>query len=94
MIDCDAIGLVNKSLAYCFKEARLAIEDLELNKHVGQVSTIMRAVRSKDGDLLSRFDKNDESEAQVVNTSLKNLLVKNDGIAANKGRVKGQLPLE
>ena len=30
--------------------------DLEHNKFVGQVSTLMRCLTSKDGDLLSQFD--------------------------------------
>ena len=43
-----------------FKECRLSTtsgSDLEHNKFVGQVSTIMRCLTNKDSDLLSQFDK-------------------------------------
>ena len=35
--------------------------DLEDNKYVGQVSTFMRLLTSKENDLSSYFDKNGES---------------------------------
>ena len=54
----------------------------------------MRALTSKNGDLLSHFDKNDESEDQIVNTSPHHRLINNHDVAANKGKIKGQLPLE
>ena len=37
----------------------------------------MRALTSRDGDLLSRFDKNNESEDKNRNTSLKHLPINN-----------------
>ena len=52
----DPVRLVNNGFAYCFKEARLTTSisgDIEINKLCGQVSTIMRAISNKDGDLLS-----------------------------------------
>ena len=61
--------------------------DIEHNKYVGQVSTFMRALTSKDGDILSHFDKIDESQAQIHNTSLEHLLINND-VAANKGKIE------
>ena len=48
--------LINKALAFCFKEAKLATtggSDLKHNKYVGQDSTIMRLLTSEDGDLSS-----------------------------------------
>ena len=48
------IRLVNKAFAFCFKEARLSTTgglDLEHHKNVGQTSTIMRYLTSKDEDL-------------------------------------------
>ena len=54
----------------------------------------MRALTSKDWDLLSHFAKADESEADIENTSPKRLLLNNHDIAANEGKTKGQLPLE
>ena len=52
--NASKIRLTNNALAYCFKEARLSTtggSDLEHNKYVGQVSTIMRLLTSKDSDL-------------------------------------------
>ena len=82
---------------YCFKEARLNTtggSDLENNKFVGQISTIMRASTSEDGDSLSHFDKIDESEAEIENTSLHHHLINNHDLAVNKRKIKGYLPLE
>ena len=59
----DPVRLVNKRFAFCFKEARLGTNigsDIEINKFCGQISTIMRAISNKDGDLLSQFDKVNE----------------------------------
>ena len=53
----------------------------------------MRALTSKDGDL-SHFVKIDESKNQIKSTSLKHLLINNHDVAANKGNIKGQFPLE
>ena len=53
--DDDPVRLVNNGFPYCFKEARLTIsigDDIEINKFCGQVSTILRAISNKDGDLL------------------------------------------
>ena len=55
----DPIRLVNNAFAFCFKEARLSTTiggDIEINKFCGPVSTIMRLISNKDGDLLSQFD--------------------------------------
>ena len=68
LVDGDVIRLVNKAFAYSFKEARLSTTEgshKEHNKYCGQVSTIMRALTSKDGDSLSHFDKIEESQAQI-----------------------------
>ena len=53
--------------------------DIEHNKNVGEVPTIMRPLTCKDGDFLSHFVENDESEAVNGNTSLKHHLVNNHG---------------
>ena len=67
--------------------------DLEDIKYVGQVSTIMRLLTSKDSDLSSYFDKNGEA---VINddNSLKKILINNHDVAANKGKIRGHLALE
>ena len=67
-------------LLHTFKAALLettAGADLEHNKYVGQFSTIMRALTSKDGDLLSHFDKIDETQDGINNSSLKHILINN-----------------
>ena len=66
---------------------------LEDIKYVGQVSTIMRLLTSKDGDLSSYFDKNGETVIDDDNP-LKQALINNHDVAANKGNIKGHLSLE
>ena len=96
------IRLTNNAFAYCFKEARLGItsgSDLEHNKYCGQVSTIMRVLFSKDGDLLSQFDNINEgnTDNDFDSTSLKKMLINYHDVAGqevNKGKIKGLLPLE
>ena len=51
--NADQIRLINNAFAYCFTQAALGTTgggDLEDVKYVGQVSTIMRLLTSKDGD--------------------------------------------
>ena len=50
----------------------------------------MRALTSRDGDLLPHFDKIDESESETENTSLHHHPINNHDVAANKGKIKGQ----
>ena len=88
--------MVNNAFAYCFEEATLSTTggmDLEVNKYVGPVSTIMRLLTSKDGDLSSYFDKNGESVLDNKNT-LKRILINNHHEEVNKSKIKGQLALE
>ena len=54
----------------------------------------MRALSSKEGDLLSHFDKIDESEAEIVNASLHHHLINNYDVEANKGKIKSQIPIQ
>ena len=92
----SVIRLVNNAFAYCFKEANLATTggmDIETNKYVGPVSTIMRMITSKDGDLSSYFDKNGETVLHNDNP-LKQILINNHPQEVNKGKIKGQLALE
>ena len=65
----DFMRLVNMSIAFCFEEARLSTtlgSDIELNKFCGQVSTIMRMLSDKDGDLLSQFDIFNENDIPIL----------------------------
>ena len=103
----DPVRLVNNGYAFCFKEARLGTtisSDIEIDKFCGQVSTIMRAISNKDGDLLSQFDKIKENEIpilerladlppQIRSTPHQKMLIDNP-TDANKGTFKGYLYLE
>ena len=95
-IDDDPIRLINNAFAFCFTQATLSTTggmDLEDVKYVGQFSTIMRLLTSKDSDLFSHFDKDGESVIDD-NNPLKQILINNHDVAANKGNIKGHLALE
>ena len=71
--------LIINALAHCFKEAKLSTtgcSDLEHNKYVGQVCTVMRLLTSQNSDLSSCFD---ESGKNVLNDNilLKRMLINN-----------------
>ena len=94
--NASVIRLVNNDFAYCFTQATLSTTggmDLEDIKYIGQVSTIMRLLTSKDGYLSSYFDKKGESVLDNIN-SLKQILINNHAEEMNKGKIKGQLALE
>ena len=96
LVDGDQIRFINNAFSYCFTQATLSTTgglDLENIKYVGQVSTIMRLLTSKDSDLSSYFDKNGEL---VINNDnpLKKILINNHDVAAKKGKIKGHLALE
>ena len=64
----DPIRLVKNLFAFCLKEARSSTTigtDIEHNKFCGQVSTIMKVILNKDGDLLSQFDNINENDIPV-----------------------------
>ena len=91
--DDSAVRLTDNGLVYAFKERRLSTtscSDSEHNKIVGQVSTILRCLTTKDGGLLSQFDNINEVEIaaeiedNIKSTSLKNMLFKNQTTAAEK----------
>ena len=87
----------------CFKEAKLSTaigSDIEINKFCGKVSTIMKAISNKDGDLLSQFDIIKEKDIPILerlqdlpDTPDQKILI-NNHTDANKGRIKGYLYLE
>ena len=103
----DPIRLINNGFAFGFKEARLSTSiagDIEINKFCGQVSTLMRAISNKEGDLLSQFDNINENDIpilkrlvdlpiQIRDTPHQKMLL-NNHTDANKGRIKGYLFLE
>ena len=98
------IRLVNNAFADCFKEAVILTTGgmkIENIKHLGQVSTIMRPLTNKDGDLKSHFDTNNEETGadenatsdNIRSTSLHKMLI-NNHIEANRGKIRGPLPLQ
>ena len=92
----DVIRLVNNAFAYTIHDARISTSagvEIEQNKYVGPISTIMRLITEKDGDLSTYFDIIDESEGEINNTSLRKILI-NNHTEANQGLIRGYLPLE
>ena len=103
----DPVRLVNNGYAFCFKEVRLGTtpgSDIEINKFCGQVSTIMRAISNKDGDLLSQFDNNNENDIpileqlanlplQIRDTPHQKMLI-NNHTDSNKRKIEGYLYLK
>ena len=103
----DPARLVNNGFTFCFKEARLSTTigiDIEINKFCGQISTIMRAISNKYGDLLSQFDNINENNIPILERlqdlpvqsrdSLHQKMLINNHTDANKGKIKGYLYLE
>ena len=94
--DASDIRLVNNAFAFCIKQATLAttggmeVEDI---KYVGQVSSIMRLLTSKDSDSSSCFDKKAETPLND-NNPLKQIINNNYVDEVNKGKIKDQLHLE
>ena len=71
---------MNNVFDYCFGEADLSTiggMEIEQLNFLGEVATIRRAFTSKDVDLLSHFDNNDETQNGINNTSLKQLFLTN-----------------
>ena len=94
--DANVIRLINSALAYVIHEAGISTAsgvEIERNKFCGPISTIMRLVTQKDGDLSTYFDIIDESEGQINNSSLKQILI-NNHTDHNKGIFSGHLPLQ
>ena len=99
----DTVRLVNNGYAFCFKEARLSTtigSDIDFNQFCGQVSTIMKAISNKDGDLISQFDNIIENDIlnlgrladlppQIRYTPHQKMLIDNH-TDANKGKIKGR----
>ena len=97
----DPIRSVNNALAFCFKETRLTSSkggDIEINKFCGPISTIMRVISNKVGDLLSQFDNKNENyflilnrltdlPVQIRDTPQQKILMNNQ-TDANKGKKK------
>ena len=92
----DIIRLVNNAFAYTIHDARISTSagvEIEQNKYVGSISTIMRLVTQKDGDLSTYFDISDESENGINKSSLLRIFIKNH-TEANRGLIRYHLLLE
>ena len=103
----DPIRLVKNAFGFCFKEARLSTtlgSDIEINNFCGQVSTIMRVISNKEGDILPQFDNISENDIsvlekladlppQIQSTPHQKTLI-NNHTDANKGNKKGYSYLE
>ena len=103
----DPVRVVHIGFAYCSEEARLGTtigSDIENNTFCGQVSTIMRAISNKDGDLLSQLDNKNKKDitiperledlpVQTRETPHQKMLI-NNHTDANNGRIKGYFYLE
>ena len=92
----DIIRLVNNAFAYTIHDARISTSagvEIEQNKYVGPISTIMRLVTEKDGDLSTYFDIINESEGGINDSTLKQMLI-NNHTEAKRGLIRGHLPLE
>ena len=65
-------------------------------KLLGQISTIMRALTSKDGDLLSHSDNNNEKNTLInfKRMPFKQMLIDDNTEASNKDKIEPHLPLE
>ena len=93
----DTIRLVNNAFAYTIHDARISSSngvEIEQNKFVGPISTIMRLVTQKDGDLSTYFDMIDEDEGEINSSSLKKMLIDNHIEDHKRGILRGHLPLE
>ena len=88
------LRLIINAFAHCFKAGLISTTggmDIEHVKSLGQISTIIRSSTSKDGDLLSHFDKlnNGDTNASIKDSSLKQMLIDNHTVPVKRGKIKG-----
>ena len=65
----EPVRLVNNNFDFFKKRSTLGTTiggEFEFNKFCGQVSTIVRVISNKDGDLLSQFDNIDENDIPIL----------------------------
>ena len=67
--------------------------EIDQNAFIGPVSTALKMVAQRDGDLYTYFDVIDESEAAINETSIKQILISNP-TEAYKELITRQLPLD
>ena len=91
----EHIRFLNNAFAYALSTATLSTtagEKLDQNKYVGRVSTSMRLLTNKHGDLLTYFDKIDESRNGIKDSSLNKIPIDKHQKVADRGKAEGQLP--
>ena len=92
----EVIRLVNYVFALTIHDARVSQSaglEAEQNKFVGPISKVLMLITQSVGDLSTYFDIIDESEDDVNNSSLTQILI-NDHTKANRGAMRRHLPLE
>ena len=68
-VNFDVIRLVNNAFSYIIGDARISNSsgfEIEQNKFCGPISTIMRLVTQKDGDLSTYFDIIDQRSTESI----------------------------
>ena len=93
----EHLRLVNIALAYVLSNATLSttgVEEIEIKKHVGNISTTLRLLTNKSGDLLSYSDKFVENQSGIKVSSLNQILIDNHEQVTHNWRIKSQLQLE
>ena len=92
----EVIRFVSTAFAYTFHDARISTSsgtEIEQNKCVEPISTNMRLLTKRDGDLSTTFDIIGGSEAAINNSSLKPIRIKKH-TQANREVIGGVLPPE
>ena len=92
----EVIGLVIIAFDFTIHDARIsksANTEVEQNKFVGPVSSILKVVTRRVGDLSTYFDKFDEIELGCKSPSLKQLLINNQK-QGRRSVIRGQLLLK
>ena len=95
--DADETRLVENGLTYIIQEGRLSTSsgtEIQNNKYLGRVSTLMTLLTQKDGDLSPYFDESDETEGGFTSSLLKHMLIDTHSNENNRGKIITNLPVE
>ena len=87
---------MNNAFAYATHGARIPTSvgtEIQQNLFFGPVSTIMRSIKQREGDLSTYFDIRDEIENMIDITSLKQVFIHNH-TEPNRRLIEGHLLLE
>ena len=92
----EVTGFVNIAFTYTIHDPQISPSagiEIEKSKYVGPVSTNMRLITQKDGDLSKYFDVIDKNENTTNDSSLKHILFNNHS-KAKRRLIRGHLLLE